>query len=129
MAATKRTSIGSGLSAPTRRTLRSSMTRRSLTCVVIGMSPTSSRKTVPPLADSSRPALADCAPVNEPFSCPNSSLSSSVSVSAAQLSRKNGIEARREFLCTASASRSLPTPVSPKMSTLMSLQAIRSTML
>ena len=97
--------------------------------MVIGMSPTSSRKTVPPLADSSRPALADWAPVNEPLSCPNSSLSSRVSVSAAQLSRKKGIEARREFLCTASARRSLPTPVSPKMSTLISLQAMRSTML
>ena len=45
---------------------------------------------MPPSAASSRPALAATAPVNAPRSWPNSSLSSSDSESAAQLSRSKG---------------------------------------
>ena len=45
------------------------------------MSPISSRNSVPPEASSNLPARASWASVNAPFSCPNSSLSSSVSVS------------------------------------------------
>ena len=39
---------------------------------------------MPPSATSNLPFLRYCAPVNAPFSCPNNSLSSSVSVSAPQ---------------------------------------------
>ena len=49
---------------------------------------------MPPWADSSRPGLFWIAPVNAPRSWPNSSLSSRVSVSAAQLSRSSGAVAR-----------------------------------
>jgi hypothetical protein len=119
VADTKRTSTSCGVSAPTRSTFRSSITRRSLAWIDTGISPTSSRNSVPPSAVSSRPGLALMAPVNEPFSWPNSSLSNSDSVSAAQLSLTKGLSARGEALCTASASTSLPTPVSPRSSTEM----------
>ena len=49
------------------------------------MSPTSSRKSVPPSACSKRPMRCLSAPVNAPFSCPKSSDSSRFSCSAAQL--------------------------------------------
>ncbi len=57
-------------------------------------SPISSRKSVPPLACSIRPARAPAAPVNAPRAWPNSSFSSSESVSAAQFSATNGLSAR-----------------------------------
>ena len=74
---------------------------------------------MPPCAVSSRPGLVCAAPVNAPRSWPNSSLSSSVSGSAAQLRRTNGCCARGERRWIVSANTSLPTPVSPRMSTLM----------
>ena len=49
---------------------------------------------MPPSASSNRPSFCLIAPVNAPFSCPNSSLSSSVSVSAPQLTLMNGPAAR-----------------------------------
>ena len=70
---------------PTRMmTLRSS-TRSSLAWSASGISPISSRNSVPPFAASKKPTLRRSAPVNAPFSWPNSSLSSSDSGSAAQL--------------------------------------------
>ena len=54
------------------------------------MSPISSRKTVPSSASSNLPGLAAVAPVNAPFSWPNSSLSSSVSTMAEQLMPMKG---------------------------------------
>ena len=42
-------------------------------CVDCGNSATSSKKMVPPFATSKYPLRASCAPVNEPFSCPNNS--------------------------------------------------------
>ena len=56
---------------------------------------------MPPSAASNRPGLAAIAPVNAPFSWPNSSLSSSVSVSAAQLSAHERAGARGERLVDA----------------------------
>ena len=53
-------------------------------------SPISSRKSVPPWASSNWPSRRCSAPVNAPFSWPNSSLSSSVSGMAAQLTATNG---------------------------------------
>jgi hypothetical protein len=43
------------------------------------ISPISSRKTVPPFAASNRPVRSRVAPVNEPLTWPNSSLSSTPS--------------------------------------------------
>ena len=56
--------------------------------------------------------------MNEPRSCPNSSLSSSDSASAAQCSFTNGPVARGLRSWIAAAISSLPVPVSPVMSTL-----------
>src|SRR3990170_2783436 len=65
-------------------------TRRIFACVRGLMSPTSSRKRVPPSASSKRPLLRPVAPVNAPFSCPNSSDSISSSGIAAQFTATNG---------------------------------------
>ena len=56
-----------------------------------GMSPISSRNSVPPAACSKRPRRIACAPVNAPRSCPNNSLSSRSRGIAAMLSAMNGI--------------------------------------
>ena len=58
---------------PTRSNSWSCRTRSSLVCRLSGMSPISSRKTVPPFAASNFPFFAWWAPVNAPFSWPNSS--------------------------------------------------------
>ena len=63
--------------------------------------------------------MACAAPVNAPRSWPNSSLSSSASDSAAQLMATSGRAARGEAAWMARASTSLPTPVSPRISTLI----------
>ncbi len=126
VAATNRTSISFGFTEPTRVTLRSSSTRRSFTCVAGPSSPTSSRNTVPPCADSRRPALACTAPVNAPRSWPKSSLSSRLSLNAAQLSFTNGWSRRGERWWIVSARISLPTPVSPSSSTEIVESAMRS---
>ncbi len=54
----------------------------------------SSRNSVPLMRQLEAPARRAIAPVKAPFSCPNSSLSSSVSGIAAQLSGTNGCAAR-----------------------------------
>jgi hypothetical protein len=61
-----------------------------------GISPTSSRNTVPSLAVSRSPGFALTAPVNAPRSCPNSSDSRSVSVRDAQFRVTKGFAARAE---------------------------------
>ena len=65
-------------------------TRSSRVCASGGMSPISSRNSVPPSACSKRPALRCVAPVNAPFSWPNSSLSISSRGIAAMLMATNG---------------------------------------
>ncbi len=72
---------------------------------------------MPPSAISSLPFFCTIAPVNAPFSWPNSSLSSSVSASAAQLMATNGPAARRLLRWIARATSSLPVPLSPRIST------------
>ena len=57
-----------------------------MACVV---SPISSRKNVPFVAASNSPRLSFTAPVNDPFTCPKSSLSSRLSGSAPQLIELN----------------------------------------
>jgi hypothetical protein len=88
-----------------------------LICTAGEMSPISSRNSVPPSACLSRPSRAPAAPVKAPCSCPNSSLSSSPSASAAQCSLTSGPAARGECSWMAAAISSLPVPLSPVMST------------
>ena len=57
-------------------------------------SPISSRNSVPPFATSNRPGLLALAPVNAPFTWPNSSLSSRFSGIAPQLTATNGASRR-----------------------------------
>src|SRR5438445_588314 len=82
---------GSARWPPTRRTSFSWSTRRSFAWRPRLISPTSSRKSVPPLAVSKRPWCSLTAPVKAPASWPKSSLSRSGSASAAQLSARNGL--------------------------------------
>ena len=81
---------------------------------------------VPPSASSKRPRRRSAAPVNAPFSCPNSSLSSSVSGSAAQLTVMNALPRRGERSWIARATSSLPVPDSPSTSTVELTGAICS---
>ena len=102
---------------PTRSTTRVSRIRRSLTCMSPGMSPISSRNSVPWSAASKRPRLARTAPVNEPASCPKISLSSSYRGIAAQLTATNGLAERALHRCRSCATTSLPLPDGPVIST------------
>ena len=88
----------------------------------------SSKKKVPPLASSKRPWRSLTAPVNAPFTCPNSSLSSSVSEMAAQFTGTKGRVARLEFTWMARAISSLPVPLSPVISTVTSVGATRTSL-
>ena len=74
---------------------------------------------MPPWASSNRPLRWPTALVNAPFSWPKSSLSSSDSGRAAQLTATNGRLRRGDASCTARATSSLPVPVSPKISTVL----------
>ena len=113
MAATTRTSTGIGLVPPTRWTFCSSITRSTLACASSDMSPISSRKSVPPSACSNLPLRCSVAPVNEPFSWPKSSLSSSSRGIAAQLTSTKGPCARGLRSWRRRATSSLPVPFSP----------------
>jgi hypothetical protein len=77
-------------------TSRSWRTRSSFTCVAGVISPTSSRKKVPPAAATKRPCLSRTAPVKEPLMCPKSSDSRRFSGSAPQLMETNGPPPIRE---------------------------------
>jgi len=87
------------------------------------ISPISSRKNVPPFANSSSPGLVVSAPVNVPFSWPKSSDSRRFSGSDAQSTGTNGRSLRLLFMCMLLATSSLPVPDSPAMSTLVSVPA------
>ena len=81
---------------------------------------------MPPSATSSLPFFCATAPVKAPFSWPNSSLSSNVSVSAAQLMATNGLAERALCRCSARATSSLPVPLSPRTRTEVSCGATRA---
>jgi len=72
------------------------------------------------------PSRCRSAPVNAPRSCPNSSLSISVSGSAAQLTDTSVARARGDLAWIARATSSLPEPDSPWISTVAGLVATRS---
>ncbi len=98
MAAMMRTSTLSGFDEPTRRTSRCSSARSSLGCRSIGSSPSSSRNSVPPSASSNRPWRVITAPVKEPFSWPNSSLSIRLGGTAPQSKMMSGPRGARRHL-------------------------------
>jgi hypothetical protein len=83
----------------------------------------------PPSHCSNFPAGAGRAPVKAPRSKPNSSLSSSVSGNAAQLTARNGRSPRPEASWIARATSSLPVPRSPTISTGRGMRATRATRL
>ncbi len=95
--------------------------------MVSGMSPISSRNSVPWFACSNFPMWRAAAPVNEPFSCPKSSDSINSAGTAAQFKVTNGPLRRGLFSCRVRAASSFPVPVSPRMQTRVSLAATRST--
>jgi len=72
---------------------------------------------VPPSASSKRPLLRPVAPVNAPFSCPNSSDSISSSGIAAQFTATNGRVALLLCWWISRATISFPEPFSPAIST------------
>src|SRR5262245_6065677 len=111
---------------PTGLTTPSSSARSSFGWRARGISPISSRKSVPPSACSKTPACRACAPVKAPFSWPNSSDSISASGRAAQLRATKGPPARSERRWTRRATSSLPVPFSPVTRTRSLEAAIRS---
>src|SRR4051812_40924866 len=117
VAAMTRTSTFKVSVPPTRSNSRCCSARRSFTCVESGISPISSRKSVPPSASSNRPSLRPTAPVKDPRSWPNSSDSRSVSLSAAQLTLMKAWSRLGDSSCSACAMSSLPVPDSPRMRT------------
>ena len=123
MAATIRTSTETGCELPTRSKAISWRTRSSLVWTSRLMSPISSRKRVPPSACSNRPTRSRSAPVKAPLTWPNSSLSSRLCESAAQWTLTNGLAARGLAAWIASASSSLPVPLSPRIRTADGLAA------
>src|SRR5262247_229686 len=90
VAAITRTSTLIVLPLPHRSNSPSCNTRKSFACSFNGKSPTSSKNIVPPSANSNRPTCRPVAPVNAPFSCPNSSLSINSPGNAEQFTFTNG---------------------------------------
>ena len=76
---------------------------------------------MPRCAISNLPGLRATAPVKAPFSWPKSSVSSSVSGIAAQLMATNGASARGLSAWSERANSSLPVPLSPSSSTVVSV--------
>jgi hypothetical protein len=76
---------------------------------------------VPPRAISNLPNFLRTAPVKEPFSCPNISLSNKVSGIAEQLMARNGPLDLKLKSCIALATSSFPVPDGPVMKTLASV--------
>ena len=123
VAASTRMSTRRARSAPIRWISPDSSTRSSLAWASSWRSPISSRKSVPPSATSNLPIRRSVAPVNEPFSWPNISLSTRSLGMAAQLTETNGPLARPLCRWIAVATSSLPVPESPRISTRASVSA------
>ena len=88
---------------------------------------------MPPEASTNLPMCCSVAPVNAPFSWPNSVDSTRFSGIAPQLTATNGLARRSPEPWMARAISSLPTPDSPSISTGISeaaaFSAVRSTVL
>ena len=93
-------------------TSRCCTARRSLACSSSGISPISSRNSVPRWAARNRPGCADVAPVKAPFSWPKSWLSNRCALTAAQLTVTSS-PVRLLSRCSSAATLSLPVPVGP----------------
>ncbi len=78
---------------------------------------------MPRCASSNFPSFRDTAPVNAPFSCPNSSDSISVSEIAATFTGTNGSSRRGPCRWIARATSSLPVPLSPTIRTVSGFRA------
>ena len=117
MAAITRASILMVLLPPKRSNSPSCRTRSNFGCNSSGNSPISSRKMVDPSAISKRPGCRARAPVNAPFSRPNSSDSIRLAGSAAQLTLIIALSFWALESWIAWASTSFPLPVSPSSST------------
>ena len=126
VAAMIRTSTFTLLFPPAGSNSLSWSTRSSLTWRESGMQPTSSRKIVPLLACSNRPARFCTALVKAPFMCPNSSDSSRVSGIAPQLILTIFWSLRGLLKWIALAISSFPVPVSPWISTVLFRPATES---
>ena len=109
------------------RPTRSCSTRSSFACAVGDRSPTSSRNSVPLSASSNLPRRP-LTPVAVRSSMPNSSASSSVSTSAAQLTATNGPRCRWLPAWISRATSSLPAPLSPSTSTVKFVSAMRASL-
>ena len=96
-----RTSTRSVRREPTAVTSPLWSVRSSFACSSVGMSPISSRKSVPPEASRKRPGRASIAPVKAPRSWPNSSLSSRSRGIAAELTATKGPALRALAACSA----------------------------
>ena len=94
-----------------------SRTRRRSACTSMGISPISSRKSVPPSAWRKSPSVRSTAFVNAPLSCPKNRSSRRSFVTLAQLNGTNGILALGLLLWIWFATVSLPVPLSPRIST------------
>ena len=108
---------------PTRLNRRSSRKWSSLTWTVGLVSAISSRKRVPPIGDLEQPFLRRRASVKAPASWPKSSLSSSVSGSAAQQMVSKRCGARALARWSSFAASPLPVPLSPTSRTVEALLA------
>ena len=82
---------------------------------------------MPPCASSKRPLRRRTAPVNAPFSCPNSSLSTRPAEIAAQFTLTSSRSRRGLASWIARATSSLPVPVSPVMRTVVFVPATIAT--
>ena len=123
VAATTLTFTLMSLSEPTLEILFSCNALNTFACADKLISPISSKKIVPPFAASNLPALSLLAPVNEPFTCPNNSLSINSDGIAAQLTSIIGALERSDFSCNQCATNSLPVPFGPVIKTLASVAA------
>src|SRR6266851_715527 len=117
VAASTRAEIGLACVDPTGLTSFSCSARSSFACRSSGSSPISSRNTVPPSAAANSPSFARSAPVNAPFTWPNSSLSISVGTSDPQSTGTNGFAAFGPLKWIDRATNSFPVPLSPRIST------------
>ena len=123
MAARTRTCTWIARSPPTRWNSPSCKTRSNLACELACKSPTSSRNRVPLSANSNLPRRRAVAPVKEPFSWPNNSLSIRSFGIAAQFTLTKGPWAKGLSRWMWAAINSLPVPDSPISNTRASLRA------